>query len=810
MKSSLKKSILIHSLFVVGFFLITLILYYPYFLENKQLVQHDIEQALGSNHQLAEYRSATGDEALWMNTMFSGMPAFLNGVQFSGDLLIHTYRVIKLGLPHPEGISFLCFIGFYVLLLAFKVRPWIAFAGALAFGMNGYNTISIIAGHNSKIAAVAFIPLIIAGVHLAFTNKRLLGAGLTAFALALQIHTNHMQMVYYTMLITLVYGAFHLVYAIKDKKIKDLGLNVGVLLIAAIIGVMANGGKLWTIFEYGKVSIRGKSELSITDNQSSGLDRDYAFQYSNGITEPLFLFIPNMFGGSSQQELSKNSSTADALRKAGMDRNQIQQQLKAMPTYWGDQPYSAPYYAGSLVFFLFVLSFFILKGREKSWIIFVFGMGIVMSWGANFSVINDLLFDFLPGYNKFRAVTFNIIVAIFALNLLGFIALERLWENLNETSFKLLLKTVAVAGGFALLLVLGANMLSLKGPVDARLPEWLIGALRADRASLIRMDALRALFLILAFSALIWTKLKGKLGQTVVIVGISALVFFDIYGLSSRFLKKEKFERRPMASFQKPSEANTYVKQIAEKGERVLNLQNPFNEAKTSYFHESIGGYHGAKIRRYQDLISNCIQPEIQNMINQLRNGERALAGNPALNMLNAKFILTGQTRNSVIENNYALGQAWAVNSLITVDDADEELSEVCQMNPGAEAVIDISKFNAPALSATGSGFVYLQEKKPNYLKYSAEATGDVLVVFSEIYYDNGWEAYINEQETDILRVNYVLRALPISSGQHTIEFKFQPSSYSAGNTITLIGSLLTLLMFLGAIGMEVKKEITG
>jgi hypothetical protein len=324
------------------------------------------------------------------------------------------------------------------------------------------------------------------------------------------------------------------------------------------------------------------------------------------------------------------------------------------------------------------------------------------------------------------------------------------------------------------------------------------------------MDALRALFLILAFSALIWAKLKGKLGQTVVIVGISALVFFDIYGLSSRFLKKDKFERRPMASFQKPSEANTYVKQIAEKGERVLNLQNPFNEAKTSYFHESIGGYHGAKIRRYQDLISNCIQPEIQNMINQLRNGERALAGNPALNMLNAKFILTGQTRNSVIENNYALGQAWAVNSLITVDDADEELSEVCQMNPGAEAVIDISKFNAPALSATGSGFVYLQEKKPNYLKYSAEATGDVLAVFSEIYYDNGWEAYINGQETDILRVNYVLRALPISSGQHTIEFKFQPSSYSAGNTITLIGSLLTLLMFLGAIGMEVKKEITG
>ncbi|MEQ8241247.1 MAG: YfhO family protein [Cyclobacteriaceae bacterium] len=810
MKSSLKKSILTHSLFVIGFFLVTLLLYYPYFLENKQLTQHDIEQALGSNHQLAEYRAATGDEALWMNTMFSGMPAFLNGVQFSGDLLIYTYRVIKLGLPHPEGISFLCFIGFYVLLLAFKVRPWIAFAGALAFGMNGFNTISIIAGHNSKISAVAFIPLIIAGIHLAFTEKRLLGAGLTAFALALQIHTNHMQMVYYTLLITIVYGAFHLAYAIKDKKLKDLGLNVGVLLLAAVIGVLANGGKLWTIYEYGKVSIRGKSELTITSNQSSGLDRDYAFQYSNGITEPLFLFIPNIFGGSSQQELSKTSSTAEALRKAGMDRNQIKQQLKAMPTYWGDQPFSAPYYAGSLVFFLFILSFFILKSREKSWLIFVFGMGIVMSWGANFSIVNDLLFDYLPGYNKFRAVTFNIIVAIFALNVLGFVALERLWSNLNETTFKSLLKTVAVAGGFALLLVIGAGILSLKGPVDARLPEWLIGALREDRASLIRMDALRALFLIVAFAGLIWAHLKQKLGSTLVIVGLSLLVFFDIYGLTTRFLKKEKFERKPMETFQQASEANLYVSQKAEKGERVLNLQNPFNEAKTSYFHESIGGYHGAKIRRYQDLISNCIQPEMAAMINQLRNGERSFSNNPVLNMLNTKFLLAGNTRNSVIENDYALGQAWAVNSLITVSNADEELAEVCGLNPGSEAVIDISKFDAPEVASNGSGFIYLQEKKPNYLKYTAEATADVLGVFSEIYYKKGWTAYVDGKETEILRVNYVLRALPITAGEHTIEFRFAPASYSAGNTITWIGCILTLLLFLGAIGVELKKVMAG
>ncbi|VXD10681.1 YfhO family protein [Marinoscillum sp. 108] len=808
MTNNLKRSILTHGAIILGFFIVTVIVYAPFFFESKQLAQHDILQGLGSNYQLKEYRAETGEEALWNNAMFSGMPAYLTSVQFPGDILTYVYQIFKLGLPNPEGITLVCFICSYIMLLSFGVRPWVAFAGAIAFGLNGFNIISLTAGHNSKIAALAFAPLVLAGIHLAFTRKKYLGIGLTSLGLAMQIYMNHPQITYYLLITVLVYGVFQLYYFWKDHQIKSLLLTLAGLILAASIAVGANSGKLWTVYEYSKYSIRGKSELKDESKESSGLDKEYAFRYSNGILEPLFLFIPNIYGGSSSQELSTQSATAGALRQAGYNGQQLRDQLKAMPTYWGDQPLTAPYYAGALSFFLFVLGIFVLDRRTKTWLIVVALIGIVLSWGSNFTLLNDLLFDHFPMYNKFRSVTFAICMTLLSINLMGFMALERVLTGMSDKAFrKKFLWSVAICGGTALLLVIAAGALSYRGSIDARLPEWLIDALRSDRESLLRSDALKALFFILAFSGLIWAYWKNSLKSVLIISGIILLLFVDIFSLTKRFLNKDSFENRPVKTYFKPTEADLYIRSIATSGERVLNLQNPFNEARTSYHHESIGGYHGAKMRRYQDLISACIQAEMSETINVLQSGGSQLPNTPVLNMLNTRFFLAGSSKNAVISNSRSLGNGWIVSNLKEVASADEELSEVCGINPSRTAVIDGSKFSPPNLIAGATGTVKLLSRTPNEIKYTTQTSGKSLAVFSEIYYPKGWKAYIDDQEAEILRVNYILRALPLEKGTHEIRFVFEPTSYYAGNTLTIVGEVLVFLLFIGGIWMERRKS---
>ena len=809
MHSMSKKALLTHLLFIIGFVVITVVLYYPYFLEGKQISQHDILQAVGGNHQLQEYREATGEEPLWMHTMFSGMPAYLNGVQFSGDLIVYAYQFVKLGMPHPQGITLVSFISFYILLLSFRVRPWIAFVGAVAFGLNGFSIISITAGHNAKIAAVALMPLVMAGIHLAFSGKRILGIGLTALALAMHLRTNHFQMTYYLLIITLVYGAFQLYNAFKDDQLKPFSISLGGLVLAAVLAVGANAGKILTVLEYSPYSIRGKSELSADAAASSGLDKEYAFRYSNGLFEPIFLFIPNFYGGASQQELSESSATADALKGAGMDRMQIRQQIKAIPTYWGDQPLTAPYYAGSAVVFLFIVGLFLLEGRNKYWLIVIAIIGIVLSWGSNFSALNTFLFDYLPGYNKFRSVTFTIIMTIIAMNLLGFMALEKLWKlEFSPALAKRLVKPLAIAGGFALLMILFAGMLSYKGAIDSRLPEWLVAAVREDRASLLRMDAFRALFIILMTAGLVWAYWKKKLSSKFAIIGLVLVIGLDVFTLSRRFLKEDLYEKNPVRSHFKPTEADTYLMNVAKDGERVLNLQNPWNEARTSYFHESVGGYHGAKMRRYQDLIEQCLGSEVSTVISGLQAGQRNFSDLPALNMLNAKYFLAGSARNAVLPNRGAMGNGWIVSNITPVSSPDEELSQVCDLDVSNAAVIDQTNFDVPEIDAAAFGEVNLISKTPNELVYQATVNGgEGLAVFSEIYYPKGWKAFSNGEELEILRVNYLLRALKLEEGQHEIKFVFEPSSVQTANVLGMISNIILILVFLGSIGFEIKNQ---
>ncbi|MEQ6166537.1 YfhO family protein [Ekhidna sp. MALMAid0563] len=807
MNADLKKNILTHGLIILGFLLVTLLVHYPSLLGDRQLNQHDILQAQGGNNQIKQFDTTTGEQPLWNPYVFSGMPAYLTGVQYSGDILKYVYKGMMLGMGHPEGILFVSFVTFYILLLSFKVRPLIAAAGALAFGLNGFNMIGIMAGHNAKIAAVAFMPLVLAGIHLTFSGKRWLGFGLTAFALGLQIRTNHPQITYYLAIIVAAYGINVLVNAIREKDFKPFGINAALMLLAAILAVSANYGRLATTMEYSKYTIRGKSELKSDQQASSGLDKEYAFRYSNGIAEPLFLFVPNIFGGSSQQELSTKSAVADALRNAGYNRSQIAQQVQSIPTYWGDQPLTAPYYAGTFTVLLFIFGILVLPKKQKVWLITLAVLGIMMSWGKNFEGFNNFLFDYLPGYNKFRSVTFTIIITIFAMNLLGFTALEKLmsaeWTpELKKKIFMLF----GIGGGFLVVLLLFSGALGYRGAIDSQLPDWFLNAIREDRQSLLVRDTLRALMFVVSLAILIWALIKKKVKVNQVILGLLVIVFVDSFSLTKRFLGEEKFVKDPSREFFAMTEADKAITSQASYGERVLNLQNPFNENRTSYYHESIGGYHGAKIRRYQDLIDYCLQSELQSAYQSLQNQSLDFSDLQALNMLNTRFLYAGTQQNAVFPNRYANGNAWIVSEVIPVGSPEEEIGKVCSINTKSQALIDQSKFDIPQIS--GSGTILLTSKTPNKVTYQANISGGTaLSVFSEIYYQAGWEAMIDGEKVDILRANYVLRALEIPSGKHEIVFEFKPKTYYTGNRVMMAGSILVLLIFIGSIFYSVNLK---
>lgn len=803
-----KKRILPHLLAVIGFYFITILVFSPEYFDGKALRQHDIEQGIASSHQMGDYRKKTGEEPLWNNAMFSGMPGYLTTVVHYGDIMKYIYRFS--GLKYPSSIFLVAFISFYVLLLAFKVRPILAFVGAVAYGLNGFSTIGIMAGHNSKIATAAYMPLVLAGIHLCFTNKRWLGFAVTALGLTYVIRSAHPQITYYLIFICLAYGVYALVGAIKDKRLPKFAMNAGLLIITAVLAVGTNYGRLKMTMDYSKYSTRGKSELKPTSSETvSGLDKEYVFRYSNGIFEPLFLLVPNVFGGSSQQPLSTKSAVAKELKSKGYGRQQLDAQLKSMPTYWGTQPLTAPYYAGTLTVFLFILGIVFLPKREKIWLIALAALGVILSWGKNFPALNYFLFEHLPAYNKFRSVTFAIIITMFAMNLLGFQALEQLLQSeWNKQTKKKALIALGVCGGLVLFLVLFSWMFSFKGAIDGQLPDWFASAIRKDRKSLLINDGLRALFFILSPATLIWLAFTKKIMMKYALMSIAFLACLDSFMLTKRFLGKEKFAEPKKKALFRPTAANQFMMQQARAGERVLNLQNPFNEANTSYFHESVGGYHGAKLRRYQDLIDKHIGNEVQTAIQKLRGGSADFSSLNALNMLNTKFFFAGSQKNAVFTNKYANGNAWAVNEIVPVNSPDEELNLISSTNIKTKAIIDQSKFKVPTIS--GTGVIEIENKTPREVAYNATINGgDALVVFSEIYYpEKGrWKAYIDEKETEILRANYILRALKIPSGKHKISFKFDGSNYTTGNNIMLICSILVLLVFLGVAGVEIRKD---
>jgi len=808
-KINFSTDVLPHGIAIAVFLLVTIFFFNPVFFDNKVINQSDITQWEGSSKSMRDYRTQTGEEPLWTPSMFSGMPGYLVNVEWSNGAVSLLKIILAFKLPHPICNIYLAFLCYYIMLLAFGVRPYLAIAGALAFGLSSHLIIGLSVGHSSRIGAIAFMPLVMAGVHLVFSNKKILGFGVTTAGLALHFRENHVQITYYLLLILIAYGIVQLIVFIKANRTLEFVKAGAWLIPAGLIAIGTFVGPMWAVQEYSTYS-RGKSEL-VSPNAlatSEGVDREWAFAYNYAIDEPMTLLVPNYYGGTSRNLFVQDRDSEVSKALATMGNEQTFNQLAYYSgAYWGPST-PMPYYAGAIIVFLFVVGLVFAEKKYTWWLVPICVFAVMLSWGSNFATFNYFIFDYLPAYNKFRSVTFAVIMILFALPLLGFMGVEKIVANgLTPPAKKKLLIAFGIVGGICLFLLAFAGILSFVRDGEQQLPPWFVSALADDREGLLRADAFRSLiFITLAFAAL-YFELWKKLAPIVFYSFLVAIVLIDIAVVDGRYFSKDDYRRKRDNAFFTPTEADQEI--LKDKSYyRVFNLdQGVFREARTSYLHNSIGGYHGVKIRRYQDLYDSCLFKETNEFIQDASGGSLDFTKYGIINMLNAKYLVYGPGKSNIIINDGALGNAWFVSNTVTVNSPTEELQQTCDIDTRTSAVIDGSKFKVPAFSFDSSSTIKISVHTPNYLKYESESKENGLAVFSEIYYPKGWIAYVDGQETEILRANYVLRALAVPSGKHAIEFKFQPAAYVIGNKITMASSWLMLLIVVGCVGWTLRKD---
>lgn len=815
------EHVLSHLVAVVAFMLITIFFFNPIFFENKTLEQQDIQQFKGTAKSIQDYREETGEEALWADAVFSGMPAYLISVAWSNGPITFLKSVLSLGIiPHPVSNIFVAFVCYYIMLLSFRVRPYLAIGGAIAFGLSSFMIIGLGAGHNGRIGAIAFMPLVMAGIHLAFT-RRLLGLGVTAAALALHLRDNHLQMTYYLLLIVVVYGVVRLIEAFRLGVLPDFFKTIGVLALAAILAAGTFFGQFWAITEYTAYSIRGKSELSGASAQqdtdgAEGISKDYAFAYSNGILEPLTLLIPNFYGGTTASSAleDRKSETFKAMQDLANkgDQQTLNQLYPHTVTYWGPQFNTSPYYAGAIVVFLFAIGIAFAERKYVFWLVPLSVLAIMLSWGSSFQSFNYFVFDYLPGYNKFRSVTFTLVIILFAMPLLGMLGLENLLSKpLDRSSRKKLLTAFAATGGFCLLLFLFAGMINYTKESEMALPDWFVDALSDDRKSMLRSDAFRSFAFILSIGILLYFEIYRRISPLAFYAFLIFMVTVDLAVVDKRYFREEGYRRKTDRSYFAATEADQAI--LKDKSNyRVysLNPQSPFSfmsDAKPSYLHKSIGGYHGAKMRRYQDFVDSCFYRQLQGFIALAREGNFDFTNLGAFNMLNIKYIPYGPKAENIITNRHANGNAWFVREVMEAGSPAEELERTCTIDTKSTAVIDRSAFPVPQAGTDSTAIIALTNYAPNHLTYESNAQSDGLAVFSEIYYPKGWVATIDGSPADILRADYILRALRIPGGKHKIEFRFAPKAYTVGNKVTMASSWIVLVVLVGSIVVSLRED---
>ncbi len=837
---------------LVIFAAINIIQFSPMF-SGKTLMQGDIVRFKGMAQEATEFRNTEHSEALWTNSMFSGMPAYQISTQYPGNWLNKIDRVFHIYMPHPSGYVFLYFFGFFILLLCLEINPWLAIVGALAYGFSSYFYIILEAGHNSKANAIGYLAPTLGGIILLMRGKHWLGFAVTLLFMAMELNANHVQISYYGFmlfgLVILSYG----IYAFKQKNLKPFFIATALFIGATLVSILPNAGNLLATYEYGNYTIRGKSELTIDANgkskgsiSTSGLDKDYATQWSYGVGETGTLLIPNFKGGASG---AIGNADKDALKVVD---GQMREQIGGSSAYFGTQPFtSGPVYIGAIVMLLAFLGLFIIEHPIK-WALFAATLlSISLSWGKNFMGLTSFFMDVLPGYNKFRAVSMILIIAELTIPLLAVLAIDKFIKLVEKGEpvklpftnklidiKKMLIISVAVIGGFCLVSAFMpsltnsfipegeetqiANQFGQSGAdaaqISAFMPDYLNNLTKA-REAIFKSDARRSAIFIGLAALFLFLYLIKKLNKELLFVALAIFMVADLWPVANRYLNGENFVSKSMynAPPQK-TPADEVLLADKELDFRVLNLSvSPFNDATTSYYHKSIGGYHGAKLRKYQEIIDHHIDGEIKAFYEDINTSAQSdslmqilTAKLGVLNMLNTKYILL-PTKDAVIpiENKTSNGNAWFIKNVKVVSSPDSEIVGLHNINTKRDIILQQkNKDLAPiADSYNNTGKITLQSYKPNDLVYEADTKEKGFAVFSEIYYPKGWNAYIDGTLTPHTCVDYVLRGMEIPAGKHKVEFKFEPTVYKTGNSIALVGSILVLLGVFGGFFFAYKKK---
>lgn len=810
----MQKKLIPHLIAVAIFALLTVIYFLPVY-QGLTLTQGDVTQWEGMSKEVVDWNEKHPDDpALWTNRMFGGMPAYQISMTHPGNFVDSIVRALQVIFPDAVVLLFMCFVGFYIMLLCFEVNPWLSLAGALAYGLSSFLIVSLEAGHNTKVQAISLMAPALGGVVLAYRKNILVGAALTALFLSMLIAANHLQVAYYTLMMLGVVGVYFLVKQVIDKQIAHFAKATAALLVAGLLAVVPNVSNLWSTEEYAKETIRGgSSELKLKKEatKGGGLDFDYATRWSYGLGdgEVLSILIPNIKGGSSGGSLSESSNTYKEMMNKGVPPATAEQYIKQMPLYWGNQPFtSGPVYFGAAIVFLFVFSMLVVNNPLK-WVLLGLSVFSVLLASGHNTPFFGWMFNLLPFFNKFRTPSMALVIAQLCMPLVALMGLNQILKGQNSTED--LLKKLKIAGGVTAGIVLlfgllGGMLFNFSAGADKQYYDagngWLIDAIKQDRASLLRTDAFRSLFFIAAAFGLLWFFIQKKLSQSMFIGALAVLFLADGWLVAKRFLNSENFTEQTATNGNRhaPTQADLDILKDTDPNYRVFNVtRDPFNDAMTSYYHKSVGGYHAAKLIRYQDLIENQISKNNMNV----------------MNMLNTRYFIVEdpQSKQPMAQRNPgALGNAWFVSNIKWAKDADDEMASLTDFNPATTVVIDErykSMVTANSLSVDSSSAIQLAQYSPNALTYQSSSSAEGLVVFSEVYYNDGkgWQAYLDGKAVPHFRCNYVLRGMVVPAGSHKIEFKFEPKSVTQGNTISYAGSFALFLLVIGILGFEGYKK---
>ena len=804
MKGILKK--LLPDFLAILIFVVLSFAYFSPVIEGKVFAGNDISHFKGMEQELVNYENETGKEALWTNSGFGGMPAY----QIKGTKHFNIYHSLqfpfRLWLPYfSVGMLFVYLLGFYLMMRVLKVKPLLSGLGAISYAFISYNLVIIMAGHVTKAYAIGYIPLIVAGFILNYKGKYIWGGLLIAFSLGIQISVYHYQITYYTLMLVGLFVIIEFIRSLKIKNLKQFYLATGVSLLAIFLAIAPNIKNIWSTYEYVNVSTRGNSELTTDQkDKTKGLDKSYILNdYSYGILETMTILIPNVVGGPSNGSLPENSKVASLLLQNGYPQAEVNKVKKSFPTYFGPQRFTAgPVYIGAISIFLFVLGLFLMKKEMRWWLLTAFIFSIMLAWGKHFEFLADLFINYFPLYSKFRTVSMILILVGF---IVPFGAIKGLSlfispETDKTKKTKALKNAFIFTAGISLIFLLfGPGFITFSSSKDANMANVLVKALTEDRISLMRHDALRALIFVSFATLCLYLFLINKLKANQFLLTIGVLVLIDLWSVSKRYVNNDNFvsKNKEMQLYQ-PTQADLEIMKDTSIY-RVFNLTlDPFNDASTSYYHHSIGGYHAAKIKRYQELIENHISKNNMDV----------------LNMLNTKYFIIpseDKTKRVVRENPESLGNVWFADSILWAGNADEEINYLNHFNPSTEVVVN-QKFksyfeNNPFQKSKTGDTIFLAQYYPDRLVYYSKSKESHLAVFSEIYYPTGWHVTIDGVESNHIQTNYVLRAMVIPEGEHKIEFSFKPSSIYIGSKISMASSILMILLLGGAVFWNFYKK---